>query len=116
MGAGNGFTPPASSSTGVKQVANEAAAAIAECRNKRLSGELKTYVASADCSNPRILAVYQRAGYRYMDLVQRIAAKRRELAGLLDRGTLTETQEEQEFAQFVARINNEERERDSGRK
>jgi hypothetical protein len=54
---------------GIKQASAETKAAILECKNKRLSGELQTYVASVQCSNPRITDAFQRAGYRYMDLI-----------------------------------------------
>src|SRR5207237_1405365 len=37
---------------------NEAAAAINECKSKRLSGELKSFVQSAQCSNPRVIAAF----------------------------------------------------------
>jgi hypothetical protein len=39
-----------------------AEAAVAECNAKRLHGELKTYGASVQCSNPKIFAAYREAG------------------------------------------------------
>jgi hypothetical protein len=100
----------------IKQAADDARAAMAECKNKRLAGQLKTYVASADCSNPRIIAAFQRAGYRYMDLIYLFTAKRRALAEQVDNGTLTEAQAELETAQFLVRFNDEERQRDRGQR
>lgn len=99
-----------------KQAGVRANAAIMECKNKRLSGELKTYEASAECSNPRIIEAYQEAGYRYMDLVSLMTAKRLELAEEIDQGKITEAQAQLEFAQFMTGIADEERQRDSGQR
>jgi hypothetical protein len=57
-------------------VGNEMTTAINECRAKRLAGELKTYVESARCSNPRIIQAFSKANYRYMDLIVLFTAKR----------------------------------------
>jgi hypothetical protein len=73
-------------------------------------------MASAECSNPEIVAAFQRAAYRYMDLIHLFTAKRRALAELVDKGTLTEAQAELEAAQFMVRIDDEERQRDRGEK
>jgi hypothetical protein len=85
---------------------------IHSCTTRRLSGELKTYMASAECSNLRIIEAYQKAGYRYMDLIFLIQAKRRELSEKIDKGNLTEAQAQLEFAQFMTGINDKERQRD----
>lgn len=94
----------------------EAEAASMACKNKRLSGELKTYIASAECSNPQIVAAFQKAGYRYMDLIYLFTAKRRALAEQVDRGVLTGAQEEIQTAQFMAWIADEERRRDGAQR
>jgi hypothetical protein len=60
--------------------------------------------------------VPKKAGYRYMDLIYLFTDKRRQLAGQVDQGTLTEAQEERELAQFMTGINNEEREREKGQR
>lgn len=62
------------------------------------------------------MVAYQQAGYRYMDLIYLFTAKRRQLAGQVDQGVLTEAQEERELAQFMAGINNEERQREKGQR
>jgi len=55
---------------------NEMVAAITDCRNKRIDGTLKTYVASAQCANPRIVQAFSKANYRYMDLIAAFNAQR----------------------------------------
>jgi hypothetical protein len=110
----SGFMAPQSTAQALKQAGEEAKTAMMQCKNERLSGELKTYMASAECSNPRIVAAFQRAGYRYMDLIHLLTVKRRALAKRVDNGTLTEAQAELETAQFMVRIDDEERHRDRG--
>ena len=63
-----------------------------ECRAKRLSGQLPSHAASAQCANPPMLQAFNAAHYRYMDLIQFFAAKRLELATKIDRGEITEQQ------------------------
>ena len=112
----NGLVAAQNAATALRQAGEEAKAAAMDCKNKRLSGELKTHMASAECSNPRILAAYQRAGYRYMDLIYSFTAKRRALAEQEDKGSLTEAQADLEAAQFMVLLADEERQRDSGQR
>jgi hypothetical protein len=94
-------------------VASKAAISVAnECRAKRLSGELKTHVQSVECSNPRIVEAWSAANYKYMDLVKSFAAKRLELARRVDRGELSEEQNQRQIADFYSRLQAEERRRD----
>jgi hypothetical protein len=94
-------------------VASQAAILAAnECRAKRLSGELKTYLESVECSNPRIVEAWSAANYQYMDLVNSFAAKRLELARRVDRGELSEEQNQRQIADFYSRLQAEERRRD----
>jgi hypothetical protein len=51
-----------------------------------------------------------------MDLIHLFAAKRRALAEQVDNGTLTEVQAELDTAQFMVRIDDEERQRDRGQR
>ncbi|MBV9200202.1 MAG: hypothetical protein JOY83_10810 [Alphaproteobacteria bacterium] len=95
----------------MKQAKAEAKAAMLECKNKRLTGELATHVASVQCSNPRIIDAYERAGYPYMDLIRLMTAKRLEVAEKQDRGQLTEGQAELEVAEAASRITGEQRSR-----
>jgi hypothetical protein len=108
--------PPAVQSQpaeGPLTVASKAAiSATNECRAKRISGELKTYVESVECSNPRIVEAWSAANYKYMDLVKSFAAKRLELARRVDRGELSEEQNQRQIAEFYSRLQAEERRRD----
>jgi hypothetical protein len=85
-----------------------------ECRAKRLHGELPTHAASVECSNPTMIAAFNEAHYRYMDLIQFFAAKRLELAAKIDRGELTEQQAQLDGNKIYAGIQETERRRDSG--
>jgi hypothetical protein len=102
------------SSEALAQAKAQSTAAMTECRNLRLSGELKTYVASAQCSNPRIVAAFERAGYRYMDLIVDYTTKRLELSEATDQGRLTEAQASAELAQFYSGLEDRARLRDRG--
>ncbi len=112
----NGLVTAQNAAAALRQADEEAKTAMMDCKNKRLSGELKTYMASAECSNPRILAAYQRAGYRYMDLISLLTAKRRALAEQEDKGSLTEAQADLEATQFMVSIVDVERRRDNGQR
>jgi hypothetical protein len=95
---------------------NEMVAAITECRNKRIDGTLKTYVASAQCANPRIVQAFSRANYRYMDLIAAFNAKRLQISELVDRKQLTEADAQVETQKLFASIVEAEKQRDSIRK
>jgi hypothetical protein len=82
--------------------------AVKECKAKRLSGELKTYVQSAICSNPGVVQAFSAVNYKHMDLIQGFVAKRLELAERLDRGQITEAQVERELSDFANRVWTEE--------
>jgi hypothetical protein len=111
-----GTAIPQDAAAAVSKANNEAEAAIVECKRKRLSGELTTHVASAECSAPRIIEAFKKANYRYMDLVYLWTAKRRVWAEKIDIGTLTEAQAEAEFSQFLVQLHDEERQRDRGQR
>jgi hypothetical protein len=91
------------------------AQATADCRNKRLKGELPSHAASAQCANPAMLQAFNAAHYRYMDLIQFFAAKRLELAAKIDRGEMTEQQVMVETQKIYASIQATERQRDAAR-
>ena len=86
----------------MKRAGEEAKAAVNECRDRRLAGELKTHVESANCSNPRYEEAYRKAGYPYMDLIVQLEAKRIEVAERTDAGKLTEGQAQLELARFFS--------------
>jgi len=95
---------------------NEMVAAITECRNKRIDGTLKTFVASAQCSNPRIVQAFSKANYRYMDLIAAFNAKRLQISERVDRKQLTEADAQVETQKLFASIVEAEKQRDSVRK
>jgi hypothetical protein len=99
----------------MKRAGIEVQSATEECRNKRLSGELKTYKVSAECSNSRIIDAFQRAGYQYMDLVFLLTARRLEIGERIDMGQMTETQGEAAFAQAITSVVDRELQRNQGR-
>src|SRR5215831_1015911 len=74
-----------------------ALSAVKECKAKRLSGELKTYVQSAICSNPGVVQAFSAVDYKHMELIQGFVARRLELAEKLDRGEISEAQGEREL-------------------
>jgi len=69
----------------MKLIAEEIKTAIITCRDKRIAGELKTYTDSVECSNARIIKIFERTHYPYKDLMQSFIAKRFELAAMVDR-------------------------------
>jgi hypothetical protein len=99
-------------SPGMQAAGNEAAAAINECKLKRLSGELKTFVQSAQCSNPRIVQAFSKANYRYMDLVNLMVAKRAQIAEQLDRNQMTEAAANAAYQQAFSDVITAEKARD----
>lgn len=108
------FSGPGSEEA-LQEATAEAQRIQAECRNRHRSGELKTAVATANCANPGIIAAFQKAGYRYMDLIQDYAAKRTELARLADQGKLTEEQSAAQLAQYFSDLVEREQQRDRRR-
>lgn len=105
------FAPVPGTPEAIAQARAQADYAVTECRDERLSGELKTYVASAECSNLRIIAAYRRAGYPYMDLIYSLTAKRRETSQAIDQGRLTEAQAQSVMAQFATALNDRQQQR-----
>ncbi|QQO30915.1 hypothetical protein JJC00_19785 [Bradyrhizobium diazoefficiens] len=94
---------------------NQAAAAINECRAKRLSGELKSFTASAQCSGPRIIEAFRKASYRYMDLVSLMVAKRAQISERLDRREMSEADANVAFQQAFSEVVTAEKMRDAAR-
>jgi hypothetical protein len=89
---------------------------VNECKAKRLAGELKSFVQSAQCSNPRIIAAFNKANYRYMDLVTLMTGKRMQIAERLDRNQLSEADANVAYQQAFTDIVTAEKARDAMRK
>jgi hypothetical protein len=83
-------------------------AALEECRQRRLRGDLKTYVASSQCENSRIISAYENINYPYMDLVQLLAAARLAGSERIDNGHATEAAMQLQLAELQTRIASEE--------
>jgi hypothetical protein len=90
--------------------------AAEECRAKRLSGKLPSRVASAQCANPLMISAFNQIHYRYMDLIELLAAKRLEFAAKIDRGELTEQQAQIETQRVYDSIDQIEKQRDGNGK
>jgi hypothetical protein len=95
----------------VQRATTEAQQAIEDCRQMRLNGQLPNYVASANCSGPRIIAAYQKARYRYMDLVNLYVAAQLVGSERVDKGEITEAQLQLELAELHTRLASEEQRR-----
>ncbi|MFI5022974.1 MAG: hypothetical protein ACHQRJ_15155 [Alphaproteobacteria bacterium] len=80
---------------------------IAGCRNKRLSGELKSFAESASCSNAMIVLAYGWLNYPYMDLVRSIAASRLAVSERVDAGKLSESEAQTLMAELGQEVNAE---------
>lgn len=93
----------------------EMVAAITECRNKRIDGTLKTFVASAQCANPLIVQAFSKANYRYMDLIAAFNAQRLQISERVDRKQITEADAQVEIQKLFASIVEAEKRRDSTR-
>jgi len=85
--------------------------AMAECKQKRLNGELKGYAESAQCSNPLILEAHREAGDPNMDLTQLLCAYRLALAERNDKGEMTEAEAQVAMAELGVRVSQEVRQR-----
>jgi hypothetical protein len=105
--------PPLADQEALSAALKETQRVIDECRAKRISGRLTTFAASVQCSNPRMIQAFNAAHYRYMDLIESLAAKRLEVAERVDRNELTEDQAKLENAKLFMEIIAVERQRDS---
>ena len=90
--------------------------AVNECRARRLSGELRTFAASVQCSNARIVQAFSVANYRYMYLIDMLAAKRLQIAQRIDRKEITEAQGQLENTQLLNDLREAERQLDTNRR
>jgi hypothetical protein len=92
-------------------IRDDTKAAILECRDRRLKREFKTFRQSAECSNPKIMAAYESAGYPYMDLVRVLLDVRLVAADNLDKGVITEIQAREQSSEFERRLTSEDQRR-----
>jgi hypothetical protein len=105
--------PAPAAQTGDEALRTAFVTAVNECKARRLSGELKTFVASVQCSNPRILQAFSAANYRYMDLITALTAKRLHIAQRIDRHEITEDRGIFENTELLNELLDAERQRDA---
>jgi hypothetical protein len=73
----------------INRATSEAEQAMAACEAQRASGQLKSYVEAANCSNPQITAAFQRISYPYMDIIQTFTTTRVVIAERADQHLIT---------------------------
>lgn len=83
----------------------EAKIVLAECQAKRLSGQVRGFVGSVQCSNPRLAQLAATYHYGDADLVATFLAQRLEIAERMDARRLTEAQGQLEMAQALQAAN-----------
>ena len=89
MGIPETNPPRTLSDAQITQLRSEVNAAGDACRARRLAG-LGGFVTSVKCSNPLIMAAYQRVDYPYMSLLNEALAKRLQLAERADAKKISE--------------------------
>jgi hypothetical protein len=89
-------------------------AAIAECREKRLRGEISSYAESARCSNRIIFMAWKEANYADMDLITQWLNAREAASEKVDQKVLTPKEFEREMTELTVRLTAEERRRRAG--
>ena len=86
-------------------------AAVRECDEKRKRGELKSFKAAAECSNPKIHSAWKEAGDPNIDLLNVWLAARLVCAEKVDKKQVTEAEYQLELAELDSRLTNEKRRR-----
>jgi len=95
----------------MSRAAEDAGVVMAQCRDKRQNGELKTHADSAQCSNGEIAAAFAKAGYPYADLVKKLTDTRLAEAQKHDKSVMGGTEDQAVFADLAFEITDEERQR-----
>ena len=85
--------------------------ANAECDQKKLNGELKTYVERTQCKNPVVIEAHREAGDPNMDLVYLTTAYRLALSERRDKNEISEGEAQVMWAELVSRVSQEVRQR-----
>jgi hypothetical protein len=89
-------------------------AAIEECRQRRFRKDFSTYKESAQCSNPKIFAAWQEAGYPHMDLITAWLNAREAASAKVDQHAITPEEFEKQMDELTIRLTAEEHRRRSG--
>jgi hypothetical protein len=101
-------------SPAMQQAVEQSRAAINDCRDRRLHGELQSYKASAQCSNPKIFAAWQAAHYPHMDLITQWLNAREAASEQVDQHQLSPDQFEAQMDTLTVRLTAEEQRRRNG--
>lgn len=92
--------------------ANEQAySAIERCETQRVNGLLKNHQISAKCASKKITLAFKRADYPYMDLIKQLTDKYLQIAQEVDTSRINEEDANSQIAEFINRMNTEERNR-----
>jgi len=75
-------------------------AAVLECSEKRKRGEIKSFKASVECSNPRVYAAWKDAGDPNLDLLNILLAARMVGAENVDNRKVTEAEYQLQLAEL----------------
>jgi hypothetical protein len=84
------------------------------CVDMRHNGVFKTLAESAKCSNPKIIAAYERVHFPYMDLVKHYTDRRLEILEKLDNKTISGLRSDREMDELLAYLKAESHVRDEG--
>ncbi len=99
---------------GMQDAIDQSRQAISDCRDRRLHGELTSYKASAQCSDPKIFAAWQAIHYPHMDLITQWLNAREAASDKVDQHLLTPEQFEQQMDDLTVRLTAEEQRRRTG--
>lgn len=77
------------------------------CKEKRLAGRLPDKAASVRCATPQILALYEAAGWPYMDLLRYERAQLLAIMEREDNGDFSPAQADAAFSEVLFKIGSE---------
>jgi hypothetical protein len=86
-------------------------AAVLECSERRKRGEIKSFKAEAECSNPKVYAAWKTAGDPNLDLLNVLLAAKLVGAEKVDKGQVTAAEYQLQLAELNSRITEERRRR-----
>lgn len=84
------------------------------CVDMRHNGTFKTLAESAKCSNPKIIAAYERVHFPYMDLVKHYTDRRLEILEKEDNKEISEARSVKELNELLPYLKAEAHVRDEG--
>ncbi len=97
-------SPSSWSGDSLRAAAAKSKAAEKACEEKRVAGEIKTFVAAALCANPATVAAYHDANYADMDLIYVWVSARLTSSAKIDKGDATPDTVEAQLVELRARM------------